>query len=254
MKAFFAKYSTLTHSLAGFWAVIVSAYTLSNPFRTAVNSTALSLYHALPAHLAAIVAGLFTLIAPLWAFYRNGEKPVAVVPVATPAKAQVLPTVVIALLLSGLMFTTTGCTSQQTIASLIATVGTATASLETLEGNATLAAKIKTDTAAATLAVTNWKSGSPVQDVVEALNLVQDDLNLLPLAGPDVALVDLAIGTVQEILNLLPSAPVTVSTSLKASPRRQVHLTKTPKKAEDFKKQWNAIASTNPTLSSAVLK
>jgi hypothetical protein len=121
-----------------------------------------------------------------------------------------------ALCLTALSLSTTGCASQTTIADLIAVVGTSVASIEALEGNTAVVTKIQTDTAAARAQVLDWKSGTPTQDVVAALNLVEDDLNILPVSSQDQALVDLALGTVDEILALIqatPASPVTGATA-----------------------------------------
>jgi hypothetical protein len=133
-----------------------------------------------------------------------------------------------------------GCESQQTIASLINTLGAAAEQLATYENNPTLAAKLQTDVAAASAAVLAWKKGTASQMVVEALNLVEDDLNLFPFAGPYVPLIDLAIGTVEAIMASLGLTPAPTAG---AKPRRQVSLAyKAPKTSKDFKSKWNALA------------
>lgn len=133
----------------------------------------------------------------------------------------------------------TGCPSQQTIADLINTLGEATEQLATLEGNPTLSAKLATDVSAASAAVLNWKKGTTTQMIIEGLNLVEDDINLFPMAGPYVPLIDLAIGTVEAILAEFPSTtPAAVSAR-----RRTVRLSyKAPKTNKDFAKRWNALA------------
>ena len=85
-------------------------------------------------------------------------------------------------------------------------LGSTAASIAAIEGNPTLAAKLTTDTAAAVAAINAWKSGTPDSEVILALNLVEDDLNLFPSTGPYVPLIDLAIGTVESILALLPQS------------------------------------------------
>lgn len=162
--------------------------------------------------------------------------------------------VIVALLFASLVMT--GCTGQQTAADLISIVGTATIALETLEGNGAAAQKLQADFNAADTAILNFKSGTPAQEVIEALNLVQDDLNLLPVSTQDQALVDLAIGTIDQILALLPApavAPVpaaarpTLSTAAfvtfthPAVPHRHPHLAKTPKTAKQFRTEWNKL-------------
>jgi hypothetical protein len=145
----------------------------------------------------------------------------------------------------------TGCNSN-TIAELVQVLGNSAASIASLQGNTALAQKLKTDTAAAVVAVTNWKSGSPTQMIIEALNLVADDLNLFPQIGPYAPLIDLAIGTVESILALLPApvAPVAPHAT-----RRTVTLAQpAPKTAKAYKAQFNAIVAGNPALASAEIK
>lgn len=174
---------------------------------------------------------------------------------AAPKTGGSAPALIVALLCGSLLMTTTGCDGQTTAAELIAIVGTSTASLEALEGNTDAVKQIQADTKAATDAVANWKSGTPAQDVIEALNLLQDDLNLLPVSPEDQALIDLAIGTVDQILALIPvptaapavtSGPV-VSTAVYFTRSQHVHhrhphLVKTPKNAKEYRKAWNKLA------------
>lgn len=141
----------------------------------------------------------------------------------------------------------TGCTSQATIAALINQVGVSVQSLLVIESvtDPALSARIQADFTAASTAVLNWKKGTPAQDVIQALNIVQADINLIPLNPVDQALIVLAIGTVNSILALLPGTPAaaTASASFHA-----------PKNAKEFKKQWNAIVAANPSLARAAQK
>lgn len=87
--------------------------------------------------------------------------------------------------------------------------------------------------------------------MIQALNIVEDDLNLIPGTSQYAALVDLAIGTVEGILALLPPTAATPSVSLvphTSIVHRHITLQKSPKTAAEFKKQWNAIAAVNPQL------
>jgi hypothetical protein len=134
-----------------------------------------------------------------------------------------------------------GCTSQQTIAELTATLGNAAASLASIENNPTLAAKLKADTATAVTQIQNWKSGTPTAEVIEALNLVEDDLNLIPGTSQYTPLVDLAIGTVESIISLLPQAPASATASaINARVSRRVVVKTGIKDKKAFIKAWNA--------------
>jgi hypothetical protein len=169
------------------------------------------------------------------------------------------------MLCTALAFTTTGCTSQQTAADMITTVGTAVASLEAIEGNTSAVQQIQTDFSAASSAVANWKTGTATQQVAEALTLVENDLNLLPVSSQDQALIDLAIGTVDQLLVEFPgTTSTTTPTATTVSfhyafyqakvQHRTVHLAKVPKSKKDFKAQWNAALRANPKLKAATVK
>jgi hypothetical protein len=148
-----------------------------------------------------------------------------------------------------------GCPAQSTIADLTSILGTSAASIASIEGNPQLAQKLQTDTAAAVVAVTNWKSGTPAQDVIEALNIVEDDLNLFPVTGAYGPLIDLAIGTVESILALLPQPVAAANVAVAHATHRQVTLTQpAPKTKAAFKSQWNAIVAGNPAMASAKIK
>lgn len=164
-----------------------------------------------------------------------------------------------------------GCLTQSTMASLIGVLGNATASIASIEGNTALATQIKTDTAAASASVLAWKSGTPAQDAIEALNIVEDDLNLIPICAAVVndgkvahvsgldgdsancagilALVDLGIGTIESILAMLPaSTPASVNAG---HPRRSVtpvHVTRWGDSSREFKDRWNKIVATDGSL------
>lgn len=131
-----------------------------------------------------------------------------------------------------------GCPSQNTTAALVGIAGTAIASLETLEGNTDAAAQIQKDFNLAQTAVLNWKTGSPTDDVAQALLLVQNDLSLLPVSQQDQAYIELALGTVQSILDLFPAT--TQPAFAVAAKVRRVQIV-APKTAAEFKASWNAL-------------
>lgn len=142
-----------------------------------------------------------------------------------------------------LMATMIGCPAQSVVADLVTTLGTASASLATLEGNTSLATKLTTDTAAASSAVLNWKKGSSATVAIEAMNLVMADLNLIPVAGPYAPLIDLALVTAESIIATLNPTAVTARTFSNA-----------PRTSKAFKQKWNAAVATNPALAKAALK
>lgn len=157
-------------------------------------------------------------------------------------------------------FALNGCTSQTTIAALVTTLGNASASIAAIENNPALANQLKADTAAASAAVLNWKQGTPAQNVVQALNIVQNDLALITgtcqatgaSASPVcqyVPLIDLAIATTTSIIQIVNPGAVPVSANAKMKMGW-----KAPKDENQFKKQWNVIVAGNPALANVKLQ
>jgi outer membrane murein-binding lipoprotein Lpp len=141
-----------------------------------------------------------------------------------------------------------GCVVQSTIAALTSTLGSAAAAIAAVEGNTALATQLQTDTNAAVSAVTNWKTGSATADVIEALNLVEDDLNLIPIAGPYTPLIDICIGAVQAILAELPSSAALPAAKVAHAHRVPVLSQPAPKNSKQFVKQWNEYLTLNPSV------
>ena len=168
-----------------------------------------------------------------------------------------MKTKAIALTLSVVMLlVTVGCLSQNTIAALVTTLGNASAAIAAMEGNTSLATQLKADTAAASAAVLNWQKGTNAQMVVEALGIVQDDLNLIPFAGPYIPLISLALVTVQEIIVIVTSnAPASTQAHIaKVTQRKVSYVGKIPKNATQFKKAWNKVVAANPQLAPAAIQ
>jgi hypothetical protein len=113
------------------------------------------------------------------------------------------------------MLAVSGC--QSNLAALASTLGNAGASIAAIEGNTALATKIQTDTVAAVAAITSWKSGTNAQMALEAIQLVEDDLNLLPINSAYEPLILLALGTAASIIAILN--PTAVSAHIPVSAR-----------------------------------
>ena len=132
-----------------------------------------------------------------------------------------------------------GCPSQNTIADLANILGTSAASIAQLENQPGLAAKLTTDTAAAVSAIKVWKSGTPAQEAIQAINLVIGDLNLFPQTSQYAPLIILAATTAEAILAILqpPSASPAVKGRV-STPKVGL----APQNAKEFKQRWNALA------------
>lgn len=156
-----------------------------------------------------------------------------------------------------LIVPTIGCNAQATIAELVQTVGGAVSQLETIEGNTALAQKVQADTAAASSAVLNWKTGTASQDVIAALNLVEDDLSLFPVSGTDAVLIDLAIGTVEEIITQVAGntpAPVATASTVRATRIKNVPANPHMKNKKSFVAAWNSIVATDSRFAQVAIK
>lgn len=146
-----------------------------------------------------------------------------------------------------------GCPSQNTIAALVSILGSSAASIASVQGNASLAQKLEADTTAAETAVRNWKQGTSAQNAIQALNLVEDDLNLFPIGkyGP---LIDLAIGTAESIIAMLPQDASAPHAMAPHAHRRAVTLAQpAPKTAKAYKAQFNALVKAYPAIPESVL-
>lgn len=154
-----------------------------------------------------------------------------------------------------LLVSSVGCSAQATISSLTATLGNAAAQVATIQGNTVLAAQLTADTAAAVSAINNWKSGTPADNAIQALGIVESDLSLIlsqlpPAAQAYGSLISLAIVTAESIIALLPKTPVPAGASAAPMARAVVNYNG-PKNSKDFKKQWNAIVANHPEISKA---
>jgi hypothetical protein len=169
-------------------------------------------------------------------------------------KSLSIASITAALVFSLVILPTIGCSST-TFADLTKTLGAAAVNIATLEGNTALSTQLTADTNAAVTAITNWKSGTPADDVIQALGIVEADLNLIPGTSQYAPLIDIAIATVQTILSMLP-ASTTASAALSTHTHfRAVHLGHpAPANAKQFREQWNSVVAANPNLAAARIK
>lgn len=156
-----------------------------------------------------------------------------------------------------------GCPQQTTLAALTTTLGNAAASIASLEGNPTLAAQLQTDTAAATVAIQNWKQGTPAQNVVQALQIVITDLNLvsqIPGASQYAPLIALALSTAISIIQIVdPSAVPAAMAKVKLGGASTGGVSAeavaaAPKNKKDFLARWNGICASSPSLDKVAIK
>jgi len=148
-----------------------------------------------------------------------------------------------------------GCPSQSELAALVSILGVAASSVAEIQGDSAVAQRIDIDSRAASAAIASFQPGSPAQNAVQAISLLQTDISLIPLNDNVRPYVDLALGTAQSIIGLLQSqgqaiGVVDVSPVPQHAPRgvRQVDLPVVPTTAKQFKAQWNARYTIHPVV------
>lgn len=154
--------------------------------------------------------------------------------------------IIAVILCLALCFTVTGCPGQNEAAALITIVGQSVASLASIQGiDPATIAKIQADFAAASTAVKNWQAGTPSQDIVAALNILQADINLLPVNATTKIYIELAITTIDSIIAIV--SPSAAGTSPSPFITFGSHKTvKTMMTARQYKNAWNAIVDAHP--------
>jgi hypothetical protein len=149
-----------------------------------------------------------------------------------------------------MLFIPTGCPSQNQDAALAQILGSTAASIASIEGNTALATKLTTDTAAVVTAIQNFKPGSNAQNVVAVINIVVDDLNLIPNVGPYAPLITLALGTAESLITLFaPSAPAGTAVA-----HTNVHVANAPTTAAQFKAAVVSFNKSHPSLKPVQVK
>ncbi len=134
----------------------------------------------------------------------------------------------------------TGCLGQNDVAALLKVVGTSVSSIATIQGNADLAKKLNTDFNAASDAVSKWKQGDATQNVTQALNILQSDLNLIPVSDNVKIYIELAIATTNSILAIVTPEPTAIVFST-------LRVTKPLVNAKEYKKAWNSLRAAHPS-------
>lgn len=131
-----------------------------------------------------------------------------------------------------------GCVDQNATAALINVVGASVNTLISIQGDPALAAKVSKDFAAASAAVASWKKGDATQSIVQALNLVQADINLIPVSDQTKIYIQLAITTVNSIIAIVTPAPAGMTAK---------RATKPLVSDREYKAQWNALTAAHPS-------
>lgn len=262
MKAFFTKYSGLTHALAGFWVLLVGAYSSNaGGFRDLVNGDATAIYHSLPANLAKVVSAALALGLSLWGFYRNGQKATAgTAASATTSKAfnSGIAGVLCFALLMPLTLPATGCSESSTVKEINTVLTEATNILAVADPSATWVPQLKSAVASLETAETTWQNGGAIQIVDDALNTVVAVTAAIPLTAAYSPLVDILVAGIEAVLAALPTSTSTATTATVAL---NPHIGRVVIKhhflhsrVDDFKDAWNAAVKANPSLAAAALK
>lgn len=90
-------------------------------------------------------------------------------------------------------------------AQVILLVGNIASILAIIEGNKALAVTIQADANQAAIDVTNWKTGSDVTIIIDAIELLRTCINVIPQIGPYFLVVQLGLIAVESLLALIPA-------------------------------------------------
>lgn len=140
---------------------------------------------------------------------------------------------------SAVVLAVAGC-GVETIEGYINAVDTAVTGVLNLMGDSNLAAKIQAAVNAVNTAMSNWKTGTIPQMVVEALNMLQTALDAVPMSSLLSMAIGLAIAAIDAILTLSGGTIISTNLAMAAKPRRQhAKPNQTLKSHRSFAKAWN---------------
>ena len=157
-------------------------------------------------------------------------------------KTRQLSGIAAVLLLFVAMLPVQGCNSATTIKALVPVVANAVTQVLTLEGDTAQATRVQQALTAFQTATANWKSGTPSQDVVEAINALAAALDAFPLTSQYAPLIGLALTTLDAILAIV--APGTLTPNVRGAARRNHEALKAlygkpaPQSPKAFRKAW----------------
>ena len=145
----------------------------------------------------------------------------------------------------------TGCPQQDTLSALVATLGDAVSRLAAAQGlPADIVALIKQYSADASAKIASWVKGTPSQMIIEALGILEDEINKLPFQLPYANLIDLAIIAVDSVIQFVTkNSPVNLQAYRAKVPHRtSAYAGKAPQNPQEFRTAWNNIVATDPKL------
>lgn len=278
IQAFLGRYSITTHSIVALLGSLIGAYFAVPQFHALV----LAAHAALPPWMQDTAGAAMA----LFLYYRSGlsatgqlavavdsakEQPEATTTaVATAATAPKLATelhvenataklvsmVLCCALLAG-MVPMSGCTvSQAQVESDINLVLSESGQILTALGDSAEASDIAQAEAALQKAEAAWQGGSPVADVISALDVLEAAVSAVPLTSPYSAAVDAIVAGIEFVLTNLPaSATPVASPALRARAlsvnahigrvKLKPHFMQSPASAQ--KLLWNVAVSQAPS-------
>jgi hypothetical protein len=136
-----------------------------------------------------------------------------------------------------------GCT-KNSLADWANTIGTETAAIVTELGNTSLAAQLTQATASIVAAINAWKPGTPATVAIQAINLFQGLIALVPATTAYEGLIRICVGAADALLALLPSSAAVASSQAMARDGRvatmAIHPPVQVRDEADFVAQFNA--------------
>jgi|HubBroStandDraft_1064217.scaffolds.fasta_scaffold01182_10 hypothetical protein len=130
-----------------------------------------------------------------------------------------------------------GC-GKSTIIGYLNAVDSAVTGILNYIGDTTLATTIQKDINAVNAAIVGWTSGTITQNVIEAIQVLQSNLDLIPLTAPITALISIALTALSAILSISGANVLRqmATQKIKSHPLSKVTLTT----HHAFAREWNA--------------
>jgi hypothetical protein len=149
------------------------------------------------------------------------------------------------------LLTLEGCpVSQSQLAALIGEVGAGLAEILPYLTSVSQAAAAKVEAAFQALetAVQNWKPGSVISVIEQAVNDFVSDMNLIPVLADYQPLVALIVATVEQLISLILPTSSAPATAVATGRVTLAQIGAAPKTASSFRSAWNKQVKANTQL------
>jgi hypothetical protein len=185
----------------------------------------------------------------------------------TTAKLNVwalISTLLLGFLTTGMILPASGCSSSNVEADVNAVISATEAVLKVAEPNAPWVAPLTAALNGLEQAESQWKSGSTIAIVEDALNTIASVSSLIPFTAAYSPLIDILVAAIELVITTIQTQSPAAATAKAFQPQGQwshsgrITLAKKslmhPTVIGAIKHQWNLVVAANPALAAAKLK